>query len=73
MNVGNVSALDDNNSIDCYWSGEGPICDGKCRPGETVASHKNDGNIIHTNLFNLFQFIQNFLFRKWLHHWQEKV
>nr|CAH0111690.1 unnamed protein product [Daphnia galeata] len=44
VNVGNVSALDDNNSIDCYWSGEGPICDGKCRPGETVASHKNDGN-----------------------------
>ena len=57
MNVGNVSALDDNNSTDCYWSGQGPICDGKCRPGETtVASRKNDGNIniIYTNLFNCF-------------------
>ena len=60
VNVGNVSALDDNNSTDCYWSGQGPICDGKCRPGETtVASRKNDGNInrIYTNLFNCFFFL----------------
>ena len=40
VNAGNVSAINE-----CYWSGEGPVCEGKCRAGETVASEskKNDG------------------------------
>lgn len=51
VKAGNVSTVNE-----CYWSGEGPICDGKCRAGETVVSEskKNDGILAHINcLFDL--------------------
>ncbi|XP_059352629.1 mucin-2-like [Daphnia carinata] len=37
VNGANVSTTED-----CYWSGTGPICDGKCRLGEVSEPHKNE-------------------------------
>lgn len=60
VKAGNVSTVNE-----CYWSGEGPICDGKCRAGETVVSEskKNDGILAHINClfylnFNIYLMIQ---------------
>ena len=73
-NVGNDTAAVE----DCYWSGEGPICDGKCRPGESAASesHKHNGiygwvpiDVFIASIKDLF----SSFYRKWLHHWHEKV
>lgn len=37
VNGANGSAVED-----CYWSGTGPICDGKCRLGEASQPNKNE-------------------------------
>ncbi|KAI9553280.1 hypothetical protein GHT06_021176 [Daphnia sinensis] len=37
VNAANVSSVEE-----CYWSGTGPICDGKCRLGEASEPNKND-------------------------------
>ncbi len=72
VNAGNASAVNE-----CYWSGDGPVCHGKCRDGETVVSEskKNDGTciLIVFSIENKMDFNIFLWFRKRLHHWQENV